>query len=126
MILSADINLAVVALVVTSLAAAVGVLLALTHLLGRRPYRWLAALHGLPALVGLAAVGLAAASGPASPELWISLGLLALAAAVGVAMAVLMRRQTARLPAPAPLVLAHGFAATAAIALLAWVAVTTI
>ena len=124
--LSADINLAVVALVVTSLAAAIGVLLALTHLLGRRPYRWLASLHALPALAGLAAVGLAAARGPASPELWISLGLLALAAAVGVAMAVLMRRQTARLPAPAPLVLAHGFAATAAIALLAWVAVTTL
>lgn len=126
MILSEDINLAVVALVVTSVAAAIGVLLALTHLLGRRPYRWLAALHALPALAGLGAVGLAAASGPASPELWISLGLLALAAAVGLTMAVLMRHQTARRPAPTPLVLAHGFAATAAIAVLAWVAVTTL
>ena len=121
-----DINFTVLALVITSIAAAIGVLLALTHLLGRRPFRFVAVLHAVPALAGLAVVGVALAEHPPARELWISLGLLALAAAVGVAMVLVMRRDTEGRPAPAPLVLAHGFAATAGIALLAWVAATTL
>ena len=117
-----DLNPKILALVLLGAAGFLGVFLGLTHLYRRRPPLLLGLLHGLPAVAGVAVLGWAAITGPAPRALLLSLGVLAVAALGGIAMALGRRRGSA----PAALVLAHGGAATAGVALLAWVAAVTL
>ena len=120
-----ELNPRILALVLFGAAGFLGVFLALANLYRRRPPLVLGLLHALPALAGLGVlIGATLAEASPPPVLLAGLGLLALAALGGMIM--LLGRGRRRGSAPAALVLAHGAAATAGVALLAWVAAVTL